>query len=171
MSPTPTGRITCGPSGRDLVLTRSFKAPIEDVWASVTKSERTARWFGSWSGEAGPGRTISFQMTMEGDVPPSEMLIVACEPPRRLEVRASDVSGSWHLELLLSAAGETTELTFIHHLDSEGDVGDIGPGWEYYLDLLDASREGAPKPLWDDYYPAQSGYYREAAVQGEPGHG
>ena len=33
------------------------------------------------------------------------------------------------------------------------------PGWEYYLDLLVAARDGGPTPEWDDYYPAQKGYY------------
>ena len=40
MSPRPTGRIT----GNDLVLTRSFRASIEDVWTSggVSKLEAYA---------------------------------------------------------------------------------------------------------------------------------
>ena len=58
MNPTPTGQVLRTPDGRDLVIRRTFRAPIEDVWASVTESERTARWFGSWTGEPGPGRTI-----------------------------------------------------------------------------------------------------------------
>ena len=47
MTPKPTGRL----SGDDLVLTRTFRAPIDDVWTSVTSSESTARWFGGtcWS--------------------------------------------------------------------------------------------------------------------------
>jgi len=28
-------------------MSRTFRAPIEDVWASLTESERTVRWFGS----------------------------------------------------------------------------------------------------------------------------
>jgi uncharacterized protein YndB with AHSA1/START domain len=39
----PTGRV----EGEDLVLTRRFEAPVEDVWTSITKSESTARWYGS----------------------------------------------------------------------------------------------------------------------------
>ncbi len=46
MSPTPTGRL----SGNDLVLTRTFRAPIADVWASLTDPWRTARWSGPWQG-------------------------------------------------------------------------------------------------------------------------
>ena len=47
----PTGRL----EGNDLVLTRKFEAPIEDVWTSITKSESTARWYGSWTGTPGAG--------------------------------------------------------------------------------------------------------------------
>ena len=37
MSPTPTGRLF----GDDLVLTRTFRAPLDDVWASITDPART----------------------------------------------------------------------------------------------------------------------------------
>ena len=40
------------------------------------------------------------------------------------------------------------------------DIGSVGPGWEYYLDMLVASREGDPQPSFDDYYPAQHEYYQ-----------
>ena len=39
MSPKPTGHV----SGNDLILTRTFRASIDDVWTSVTDSESTAR--------------------------------------------------------------------------------------------------------------------------------
>jgi hypothetical protein len=35
----------------------------------------------------------------------------------------------------------------------------MGPGWEYYLDMLVASREDLPTPSFDDYYPAMKPYY------------
>ncbi|WP_198958148.1 MULTISPECIES: hypothetical protein [Amycolatopsis] len=37
-------------------------------------------------------------------------------------------------------------------------IGEIGPGWEYYLDLLVAARTGAPRPEFTDYYPAVKPY-------------
>ncbi len=54
MTKTPTGTLR----GNALILTRSFRAPIEDVWTSVTKSESTVRWFGIWEGDGRPGGTI-----------------------------------------------------------------------------------------------------------------
>src|SRR5690606_23528632 len=58
MSPKPTGHVR----GNDLILTRTFRAPIDDVWTSVTDSESTARWIGRWEGDAGPGKTVRLQM-------------------------------------------------------------------------------------------------------------
>jgi hypothetical protein len=52
-----------------------------------------------------------------------------------------------------------TTLTFVQHLTDTRSVGDTGPGWEYYLDMLVASRNGGPLPKFDDYYPAQRDYF------------
>lgn len=159
MTPEPSGRLL----GRDLVLTRSFRAPIEDVWASITESERTARWFASWTGEAGPGRTIRIRLTLEDGAPENDMTIDACEPPHHLAVSAEDEYGSWHLEARLAEDAGVTVLTFVHHLDDTADVGSTGPGWEYYLDCLVTSRADQPPPDFDDYYPAQKAYYEGLA--------
>src|SRR5947207_12460528 len=86
MSPTPTGRLF----GDDLVLTRTFRAPIADVWASLTDPERTARWFGAWEGDAAPGRTIKVQMMHEEGKPWMDLTIDACEPPTHLALSAAD---------------------------------------------------------------------------------
>ncbi|GAA3567914.1 hypothetical protein GCM10022419_055930 [Nonomuraea rosea] len=165
MSPIPTGRLIRTEAGSDLVLRRTFRASAEDVWASVSESDRTARWFGPWEGVAAPGRTIKVQMAYEEQAPWCEMRIDACEPPRRLALSMVDEHGAWRLELLLSEADGTTELRFVQHLDSEEGVGDVGPGWEYYLDLLVAARAGTTedtvKPAWDDYYPAMKPYFEK----------
>jgi len=155
MSPTPTGRLF----GNDLVLTRGFRAPIDDVWASLTEPERTARWFGPWQGEGAPGRTVKVQMVHEEGQPWMDMTIDACEPPRRLALSAVDDYGAWHLDLTLSESDGVTELRFTQHLtDTEG-AGEIGPGWEYYLDALVAARDGGPAPRFDDYYPAMKKHF------------
>ncbi|MFI6316453.1 SRPBCC family protein [Nonomuraea sp. NPDC050556] len=155
----PTGRLLRGESGSRLVLTRTFRAPIDDVWASVTESDRTARWFGPWKGDAAPGRTIQVQMVFEEQGPWMDLRIDACEPPRRLACSSTDDHGTWRLELLLSESDGTTQLEFVQHLESEEGVGEIGPGWEYYLDQLVASREDAPRPDFNDYFPSMQAYY------------
>jgi len=159
MSPVPTGRLFRIGDGADLVLTRRFRAPAEDVWASLTESERTARWFGPWEGDAAPGRTVKVQMAFEEGAPWFDMHIDACEPPRRLAVSAVDESGTWRTEVALSEVDGETELRFTHHLDSTDAVGDYGPGWEYYLDMFVAARDGAPQVSFETYYPALKPYY------------
>ena len=152
MTPTPTGRLVGTAEGRDLVLTRTFRAPIEDVWTSITESDRTARWFASWTGEAGPGRVIRYTLEFEEGRPSGDMTIDAC--------------GTWHLEARLAEDAGVTTLTFIQHMEEGAEVGSMGPGWEYYLDMLVASREGGPTPSFDDYYPAQKAYYEDQATGG-----
>jgi uncharacterized protein YndB with AHSA1/START domain len=163
MTPAPAGRLVPTADGLALVLVRTFNAPITDVWASITESERTARWWGPWTGEPGPGRTIKYKMVFEGEGPESEMLIEACEPPKHLRVRGLGEYG-WLLEAHLSESNGVTEMRFTHHLGPKDNVGDVGPGWEYYLDALVASRLGGVMPVWNDYYPAQKAYYQELAV-------
>ncbi|MEV4537588.1 SRPBCC family protein [Asanoa sp. NPDC049518] len=151
MSPTPTGRLF----GNDLVLTRTFRAPVSDVWASLTEPERTARWFGPWKGAAAPGSTIEVQLVQEEGQPWMDFTIEACEPPSRLALTADD----WHLDLVLAEDGGVTELRFTQHLTDPEGVGSIGPGWEFYLDALVASREDRPLPSFDDYYPAMKDHF------------
>lgn len=159
MSPTPTGRLLRTDEGYELVLTRTFRAPIDDVWASVTESDRTARWFGPWRGDAAPGNAIQVQLSAEDGAPWSDVRIDACEPPRHLAVTLTDESGGWRLELRLTEHEGITTLRFTQQLDSVDGVGDIGPGWEFYLDRLVAARDGSALPDFDDYHPAQKAYY------------
>jgi uncharacterized protein YndB with AHSA1/START domain len=157
-SPKPTGHVR----GNDLILTRTFRAPIEDVWASITKSVKTALWFGPWEGDAGPGKTVRLQLVHEKSQPWTNMTIEECEAPSRLVVTMKDDSGEWRIELTLKHAGGTTELHFLQPLSDWTLAGDVGPGWEYYLDMLVAAREGKTLPSFEEYYPAQKAHYLES---------
>jgi uncharacterized protein YndB with AHSA1/START domain len=163
MNPKPTGHVR----GAELILARTFHAAIDDVWASVTDSERTARWIGRWEGDAGPGKTVRLQMLYEQGQPWSNVMIEKCEAPRHLVVTTNEDSGEWRLELTLTQTGGTTELHFVHHLSDRKLAGDVGPGWEYYLDMLVAAREGKPPPSFEDYYPAQKAHYLQGPQRGE----
>lgn len=143
--------------GVDLELSRTFHAPREDVWASLTESDRTARWYGPW--ERVSDSMIRVQMLFEDGKPWSELTVDACEEPSHLAVSTPEDEGGWKLTVTLDEADGTTTLHLVHHLTGTAGVGDIGPGWEYYLDMLVASREGRPLPKFDDYYPAQENYY------------
>jgi uncharacterized protein YndB with AHSA1/START domain len=155
MTRQPTGRL----DGNDLIITRTFRAPADDVWTSVTSSESTARWIGPWEGEPGLGKTVRLQMVHERGAPWMNVRIDACERPHHLAVTTIDSYGEWRLELTLTQRGDTTEMTFVHHLSDRKLARDAGPGWEYYLDMLVAARAGLPLPTFDEYYPAQQAYY------------
>jgi uncharacterized protein YndB with AHSA1/START domain len=155
-TPQPTGRL----DGNDLIITRTFRAPIDDVWTSVTSSESTARWFGPWEGTPGTGSKIRVQMGFEKDSPwMDNVTIEKCEAPRHLHLISRSSWGTTDMELTLSEAAGTTTLRFVHHLTDRKGAGDYGPGWEYYLDNLVAMREGRPLPKFEDYHPGQKPYF------------
>ncbi|MEU3601788.1 SRPBCC family protein [Streptomyces sp. NPDC006798] len=163
-SPVPTGRLlACDDGGTALALARTLTAPPEDVWAHLTDPARTALWFGPWRGEPGPGATVEVRTAFEEGAGWSPLHIEACEPPRRLLVATDPAAESWRLEVLVSAGGSRTSVE-LRHLLPEGPVtglGEIGPGWEYYLDMFTASFAGVPLPAFTAYYPALRGFYEE----------
>ncbi len=161
MNPKPTGRAHRTARGVELEIKRQFRAPIEDVWESVTDPQSTARWIGPWSGDSGPGKTVKLQMVFEDGDASSDVLIEVCEPPHRLVVSTNDQAGQWRLELVLRQDGETTELSFLQHDLDPSMAGEVGPGWEYYLDMLVAARAGTTRPQFSDYYPAQRAHFLE----------
>ena len=160
MSPRPTGRV----AGTELIITRTFHAPIDDVWTSVTKSESLERWYGRWEGDAGVGKTVRLLMVLEKGDAWTNVLIETCDAPHHLVVTTTSGFGSKRLELKLAQTGDTTTLTFVHHLaDKKHMVGELGPGWEYYFDNLVAVRAGEPPPKFEDYYPSQKQYFVDQA--------
>ncbi|MFI2489063.1 SRPBCC family protein [Promicromonospora kroppenstedtii] len=148
--------------GRTLVLVRRFGVPIDDVWASVTESDRLARWFGTWTGDPASG-TVLVTMNAEAEPgAPAPFRVDACEPPRLLAVSAEDEYGSWRLSAELTEEDGGTTLT-LRQMDADPKtLPDTGPGWEWYLDRLVAAVEGGEPPsLADfdtDYLPLGPGY-------------
>ena len=53
-----------------------------------------------------------------------------------------------------------TELRLTHHL-RPGASARSGPGWEYYLDMLVAAREGSAQPDFYEYYPGMKSYFED----------
>lgn len=165
-----TGTRETTDDGPVLVLRRTFRATPEDVWAACTEPGRLVRWIGTWDGDPTEGH-IDFRMTAEGDdVAVERYDIEVCEPPRRLELRSATkmpVSDNpaeamtWVLGLTVTAdpragAVPSTTLTFTQVLDADtaGSVAaSVGPGWEYYLDRLQAAMadQEVLGIRWEDY--------------------
>lgn len=151
--------------GQDhLVLTRTFRAPIQDVWAALTESERLGRWFATWTGDPSTGR-VQVTWAFEEDMPTEPYLVEVCEEPTRLRVRNEndDPTQVWTLDLRLAEEAGVTTLRFAQVLTDRSLVTDVGPGWEYYLDRLEESvRTGeTATTAWDGYL-ARSGEYAAA---------
>lgn len=164
--PEPTGHIVRGRDNTfELTLTRRFDAPVAEVWASLTEPEQTAAWLGPWRGTAGVGNTIELRMAFEEGDTWSRVRIDECAPPSRIGVSVTVADGvsDWELEASLAERDGATELTFVQRLDDPATAESIGPGWEYYLDMLVAARDGSEQPSFDDYYPSQVVWYTRQA--------
>ena len=164
-TPRPTGRREERRGETHLVFERTFRAPIDDVWAAVTESGRLARWIGEWSGDPGSG-SVTFRMTAEGDDVADETIwIDECAPPRRLVMRSAhpdEPDKLWSWEVDLAESDGTTTLTFAQGVTDATLAEGVGPGWDYYLDRLVAAETGADVAAvdFDDYYPAFKDHYR-----------
>jgi uncharacterized protein YndB with AHSA1/START domain len=166
MKPVPTGRLVRDGDRHVLVMTRTFPAPIGDVWASVTEPERLERWIGTFTGDPADGR-VMFRMTAEGqDAQPEEMEIRECDPPRRLSLVSRVGDQVWFLELDLEETDGVTTVTFSQPGIDPAAIENVGPGWEYYLDRWLSALTGGDVAAHDferDYYPAMKAYYEEQA--------
>lgn len=161
-APTPTGRHERRGTDDHLVWERTLRAPIDDVWASVTESDRLARWFGTWTGDPADG-FVTVQMNAEGDAAePSRFEIRACDAPTHLAVDVVDEGGAWYLDLELRESDGTTTLLLAQRIHDVSIVEDTGPGWEWYLDRLVSSASGADTDDldFDAYLAATHDHYR-----------
>lgn len=158
--PTPTGTVSrISPTEVELALSRVIAADVDDVWASVTSSDRTAAWIGPWSGEARVGATIQLTMVLEEGDPVVDVRIDACDEPYHVAFDLDD----WSLELRLFPLDNGTELILTQTLADPALAESYGPGWEFYLDALLAARDGGPLPSFDDYHPGMAPYYADLA--------
>ncbi len=162
MSPEPTGTVVSTPDGRDLVLTRKFRIPPTEAWAWITESPKLEKWFGTWTGDTGPGGRIEVTMNAEEEESTSTGEITACEPGASYEIAVGTGMGEWYLGMAVEPLGEGSLVTFTQHLDEETPVGSIGAGWEWYLDRLVAAIENHEMPDFNDYWPAMGPHYEEA---------
>jgi uncharacterized protein YndB with AHSA1/START domain len=164
-SPRPTGRREDRDGTAYVVFERTFAAPIADVWAAVTESDRLSRWIGNWTGDPARG-SISFFMTAEAEDAPAETIwIDECHEPTRLVMRSArpdDHSEVWSWQIDLAEADGVTTLTFAQEVVDVELAESVGPGWDYYLDrMVAAETDGDLSAIdFDDYYPEFAAYYR-----------
>jgi uncharacterized protein YndB with AHSA1/START domain len=118
---------------RTVVVTRSYAAPIEDVWDACTNPERIPRWFLPISGELRVGGRFQLEGQAGGT-------IERCDPPRGFAA-TWEFGGevTWiELQLTPDGSGETQlQLEHIAHVDDERwaqfGPGAVGVGWDLGL--------------------------------------
>ncbi|WP_392467611.1 SRPBCC family protein [Arsenicicoccus cauae] len=139
--------------GLTLTVTRDLSIPVEELWSWITEPDRTAQWYGPWSGDGRVGATVQVTMTSEEGSPTMGMRITECSPPHRLGL-ASEAPPpfAWPLALQCAKSEGGSSIT-LHHtqIPAEMSLGDIGPGWEFYLDHLVCAIEGREAPPFEDY--------------------
>jgi uncharacterized protein YndB with AHSA1/START domain len=160
--PSSIGRVEPDGTGVALRYERRLDLPVADAWAALTESDRLATWIGTWTGTGRTGGRIEFLMNAEGDeAAPEPVTVVRCDRPHGFELTwvVPGDEPAWHVEVRLRPDGDGTVGIFSHLLGDTDQVGDIGPGWQYYLDRLDAALHDRPMPDFDDYYPALKDAY------------
>lgn len=155
MTDTINREVRTSGDARALRIRRTYDSPIESVWDACTRPDRLRRWFAEVSGELKLGGTAVADMTPDIRV---HCRIEHCEPPTLLRV-SWDHPGEAEslLELRLAAlAGGGTELALEHRQLAAGRSAGYGPGWEDFLQRLDAAMRGAdPSSVsWADNEPA-----------------
>jgi uncharacterized protein YndB with AHSA1/START domain len=163
MSAKPTGRLVHREDGLYLMLNRLFNAPIERVWASLTRPAELEKWIGTYTGSPATG-AVKFKMTAEPDAKWEYVSVRECQAPHRFNGDFGEGEDSWRAMFHLVEGDGMTNLTFGQRLRSPSEAATVGPGWDYYLDRLVASRAGLPLPQWEHYYPAHAQFYKDLIV-------
>ena len=183
-APIPTGIRT----DRGIAITRRFPLPPAELWHWLTDPDRTAQWFGRWSGDPSTGE-VAAQLSAEEGAPMSTSAIHECTAPQRLVLGTGP---GWVIALDItadsgvltgsqdeSAGGETppgstddsagrtriggSVLTLSQDMEDAAFAAEVGPGWEYYLDRLVAATEGCDAEaiaFEPDYLPGMAEHYR-----------
>ena len=131
-----SGLIAAG-EGRTIRLSRTYDAPIDDVWDALTSPERITRWFLPISGDYRVGGRYQLEGNAGGE-------ILTCEPPHRFRVtwaygEVTNAADASELEIRLTPAREGTTLELEHtaivpdEMWGEYGPGAVGVGWDQGL--------------------------------------
>ena len=118
-----TRRVADGDS-KTVVLRRSYRAPVEDVWDAITDPDRV-------TGDFRVGGKFQLQGNAGGE-------ILACEPPRLLKVTWGASDSEVEVRLTPAGTGETVfEMQHSAPVDPEMwgrfGPGAVGVGWDLVL--------------------------------------
>jgi len=124
---TGPGRVPAG-EGRTVQLTRTYDAPVEEVWDAITDPERISRWFLPVTGDFRLGGSYQLKGNAGGE-------IRRCEPPRLLAVtwifgeQPTEEDSSVVEVRLTPGEGDTTVFELNHTAIVPPEMWDVyGPG-------------------------------------------
>jgi uncharacterized protein YndB with AHSA1/START domain len=168
-----TGRVVRDAIGLELIVQRRLSLSAMETWEWVTAPARLKKWMGTLKGRPSVGATVHLTMTAEDGSPTEALDVLECDPLRRFVVEQRVGDQLWRLRISLAETtlpgGEASTTVFLgHRLDTARLAGEVGPGWEYYLDRLVAAVGGSPMPDFADYYPQQKPYFERIAMDGDP---
>ena len=165
-----------GQDTRTVLLRRTYRGHIDDVWDAITDPERISRWFLPVTGDLRVGGHYQTEGNAGGE-------ILHCEPPRLLrvtwvfgEVSPDDVN---EVEIRLTPGGEDETHFELEHVATVDDErwaqygpGAVGVGWELALLGLALHLEGGDIPAeereaWGMSPQARAFMTRSAAAWGE----
>jgi uncharacterized protein YndB with AHSA1/START domain len=126
-------RVLDAGAARTVVVSRTYDAPIDDVWDACTNPERIPRWFLPISGELRVGGRFQLQGNAAGT-------IERCDPPRSFAATWEFGGEVTWIELRLTPEvdrGTHFELEHIARIDDERwtqfGPGAVGVGWDLAL--------------------------------------
>ena len=151
---------------RMLVIGRDVNQPIGEVWNALSDPARIAAYFAEPRGELRRGGDYELEGYATGMIlrcDPPRMLTVTWLPPHgnpgELEIHLTDVDGSTRVELLFASVRKKFAV-----IDPEVAAWAAGPGWEFFLDRLDAhvhGRELSPNMVsWEQMEEAEQELYQ-----------
>ncbi|NLU80942.1 hypothetical protein HCA58_21820 [Micromonospora sp. HNM0581] len=154
---------------RTVKLSRTFAAPVDDIWDAITNPERLARWFYPISGDLRVGGKYALDGNASGE-------IMKCDKPSALSLTWEyGGGGSSDLDITLrpSAGGGTVvdlQHTAILPFDDEtwaAGIGQFAPGWDHGFSRLDDYLKGelAEDDSPNELSPAAQELWAQAGAQ------
>ena len=159
------GVLTSTPTGVTVRFERTYRTTPEDLWDSVTRPERLARWLGPVYGDLRVGGR--YELRMGDDLPgaPQNAVgdVLECDPPHRLLVGWLFPGEDDSRVMLTVGPADGGATLVLEHLDlAESAARGYGGGWHASLDQLDDHVADRPVRPWQELFDAALPHYVEA---------